>query len=307
MAKKNKSKAFKVKGSSAQLALLSEPKEVVKHDPAPTFNLVITPGVWEKVMYWVRACPKEIGGMGKVVYDPATKAFTVTEAYLLHQEVTGSETELDDSSLATLMYETRNDPGHLKWWWHSHVNMDTFWSGTDRSTIDTFGKRGWFTATVFNKSGKYRSALAFKAEHTLFGNTTVTYDDVTTHVQEVHNPSHAAWEEEYKAKVKEKQYVYKYTNDAYDYYSQHQPEVNGAGSTALTRPTQYNHYDDKDWQEYREEFRKEGITGFGAASEARIFNKTFIEYFTLINECSAEEYGEIEAKLEQAIKEGKLR
>lgn len=119
-------------------------------------NVVISPEVWGKVNVWVQHCDGEVSGMGKVQRKGNT--LFVTEAYLLDQVSTGSETELDPSAVAKLMTETITDGGDLTWWWHSHANMDVFWSGTDHKQINELSKNNYVLATVFNKKKEMLSA-----------------------------------------------------------------------------------------------------------------------------------------------------
>ncbi len=163
--------------------------------------------VFDKVMHWINKTTDEVSGFGKVVRTD--DGFEVVDVYLLEQECGGAHTDIDGTSLAKLMYRTRDDEGDLRWWWHSHVNMGVFWSSTDKDTIIDLGKNGWIIATVFNKKEEMRSALAYKTqselgEHTQFIDQlatvilTPTYDDETL----------AAWDKEFTDNVKKKSYVY---------------------------------------------------------------------------------------------------
>ena len=56
-------------------------------------------------------------GFGKVQFIDGVP--TVTSAYLVDQVNTSSDTEIDDTALSKLMYEKREDAGHMNFWWHS--------------------------------------------------------------------------------------------------------------------------------------------------------------------------------------------
>lgn len=116
-------------------------------------NLAMT-----KIKYWVHASDVEISGLGKCVWDRQAEAYHVTDVYLLEQTNTGTSTDIEAGAVAKLLYETREVEGHLNFWWHSHVNMAVFWSGTDKATIKEFGDQGFCLATVFNKKGEMKSA-----------------------------------------------------------------------------------------------------------------------------------------------------
>lgn len=126
--------------------------------PASTPTVMIDPQALAKVQYWVEECPQEVGGMGKLIRTK-DNALLVTEAYLLEQQVTYSDFEIEADAMAKLMHETIKVPGQMMFWWHSHVNMDVFWSSTDTETIRTIGDEGMLLSTVFNKRGESRTAL----------------------------------------------------------------------------------------------------------------------------------------------------
>jgi hypothetical protein len=188
---------------------------------------------YQKIMHWINLTDKEVGGFGKVVWDAENKSFTIIDAYLLKQEVGSAHTDIDADSMCDLMVDTFKVEGELKWWWHSHVNMDVFWSSTDRETIQEIGEKGWCLATVFNKKYQMRSALGFNND--VF--TTYSFaDDIKTVVD---NPSITSelqeqWTKEYKDNVREKS----------AYIPQHAPLFGG------TRKGVMNNWDDQGhWSE----------------------------------------------------------
>lgn len=117
-----------------------------------------------KINYWVQASSVEISGLGKCTYNEKTNEFHVSDVYLLEQTNTGTSTDIEADSVAKLLYETRDVEGSLNFWWHSHVNMGVFWSGTDTDTIKEMGDQGFCLATVFNKKREMKSAVYYKAE-----------------------------------------------------------------------------------------------------------------------------------------------
>lgn len=138
----------------------------------------------DKIRFWVDKADKEVSGFGMVEYDDAKKEFTVTDAYLIEQTVGAAHTDISPEGMAKLMYATRLEKGHLGFWWHSHVKMDVFWSGTDMDTILKLGSNGWIVASVFNKKEEVRTAVAYVASSALNKNKpeTIFYDDLTTYI-----------------------------------------------------------------------------------------------------------------------------
>lgn len=81
---------------------------------------------------------------------------------MIKQDNEATETEIDGDALAKVLYDhsISGTKGELKFWWHSHVNMGVFWSGTDMKTIEDLTQNGWFIHGVFNKKGENRIAYS---------------------------------------------------------------------------------------------------------------------------------------------------
>lgn len=167
-------------------------------------KLTIPQDVFDKVMHWVDKSDKEVSGFGTVVRDGGQ--LRVTNAYLLQQEVGSAHTDIEASALTKLMYKCRNDEGDLKWWWHSHVRMDVFWSSQDKDTILELGGQGWCVATVFNQMREMRTAVSWKSQGE-FGASTTFRDSVDTSIElNVSQETLDSWDKEFDECVKEKAY-----------------------------------------------------------------------------------------------------
>ena len=126
-----------------------------------TTILYIPAKIYSEILSYVNGCDIEISGMGQL--KPHKGGYIVTRVHLPKQTCTGVTTEMNDMSLGKIEYECEAgkyaDDGDLLWWWHSHVDMQTFWSGVDMSTIDSFGREGArIVATVFNTKREMRTA-----------------------------------------------------------------------------------------------------------------------------------------------------
>jgi len=139
----------------------SKEKEADPADREFGLKLVIDSGVYAKIMHWVNKSDFEVSGLGSVVHDPTTNTLRVTEAFILPQKNSGTTTDIEPAAVNKLMFlhHQSGAPGKLKFWWHSHVNMGVFWSGTDIDTIKKLGSGGWFCATVFNKRREVKSSF----------------------------------------------------------------------------------------------------------------------------------------------------
>jgi hypothetical protein len=162
------SDAYKVlKKESAQDSMSHVPFSWGKIESGQDSMLIeIDPMVFYKIMHWINKEDYECSGLGMVEIDHERNTFRIVDAVLLQQENTSATTELDGHDIGRAMHEfrQRETPGMLKWWWHSHVNMDVFWSGTDKAAIKCLGggdteTSSWFIATVFNKRQNMLSAF----------------------------------------------------------------------------------------------------------------------------------------------------
>lgn len=139
--------------------------------------------VYAEVMGYVLASDIEVSGMGQIKFIDGVP--TVTRVHIVKQTCTGVETELDADALAELEYECEDGiyakDGELMWWWHSHVDMGVFWSGTDMEAMRQLSKHGSIIATVFNKKWQLRTAY-MQAEHTDLLLPSVFSDELQTRI-----------------------------------------------------------------------------------------------------------------------------
>ena len=163
------------------------------------FRVEFDPMVYHKIMHWIDKAVGEVSGLGKVVFE-ADGTCRVISAFLIEQENSGSTTDLNAAAIAKVMYEQRETPGHLNFWWHSHVNFGVFWSGTDENTIRELGSNGFLVSTVLNKKRENLSAIYIKASEIL---PEIFIDSVPTLVKRRIDPAIIAqWDAEYDEKCK---------------------------------------------------------------------------------------------------------
>lgn len=201
-------------------------KADAKLGPPISVSITIDQPVYHKIMHWVGKAPGEVSGLGKITYDPAKGVYRVIEAILIKQENTGSSTEMDAAEISKAMYELRESEGHLNFWWHSHVEMAVFWSGTDMDTIREIGQHGFVVSTVFNKKFEKLSSVYYKpeeAKENLPTRPEIFLNHVPTQVLSYLDPElMKKWDEEYDAKCIS-QYTY---SDHYGRYATH-PDFKG--------------------------------------------------------------------------------
>lgn len=168
----------------------------------------------EKLQHWMRRAGEtrdEVSGFGtvRVDRDPDTAevTFFVEEVYLLPQDNTGSSSDITPEGLAQLEYRVYRDAQargaetvpELRYWWHSHVWMDAFWSGTDQRTLVQLSEPGWILATVFNLRGEQRSCFVQGPAN---GQVPIVVDGLDLSVVDpIDEVERAAWDADFQAHV----------------------------------------------------------------------------------------------------------
>ena len=152
--------------------------------------------VHNKIMHWVRkGGSHECSGMGKIVIKDGHPH--IVDAWMVKQKNHSAESEMDGDDLARLLFQKKDIPGIMSFWWHSHAGMSTFWSTTDRDQIAKLANNGMCVATVFNNRGESRSCVAANAPF-LFH-----VDDVKLEIveDEINLEKIKSWDFEYTDKV----------------------------------------------------------------------------------------------------------
>lgn len=160
---------------------------------------------YQKIMHWMHlAHPHEVAGFGTLVVKE--DALVIDDVYLLTQEATAASAEMDADAVGKLEYEVFQEamaagvesPPGLRWWWHSHVNMEAYWSSTDKATLRKLSQGGWMSATVFNLRGDQETCIVAQ-----FPGAPLTEADIGFEVvyPEPSKEEEEAWKAEFEAKV----------------------------------------------------------------------------------------------------------
>ena len=160
-----------------------------------SLKLIIPRLIYKEIMHYVDKAPGEISGLGTLTLDEGV--FTVGKVVLCKQKNTGSTTDLDADDVATAMFQLKDEPGDMRFWWHSHADMGVFWSTTDHETMAELAEHGWFLSTVFNKKREMKTCLTFK--HEVFG--LYDQDSIKTEIDEPAPQELVdSWDENFKLK-----------------------------------------------------------------------------------------------------------
>lgn len=271
------------------------------------FHVHIPQEVYDKVMHWVNKGSIEVSGFGKVIFDEENLRFTVVDAYLLDQEGGSAHTDIDETALGRLMYQTKDVEGDLRWWWHSHVKMPVFWSGIDTDTIKTYGANGWLLATVFNQKYEMRSAVGHRVL-SILGVEVQVIDNIETEITRYIDPRlEQEWDELYTTHVKEKKFTPTTLigDKAWDGHWDGNTYIGGA-----------KHYKEEETliaemlgndTDYSVSKRDPGWLGYGVTVEAKALGMTAEAYVDLLNSSNHAKVDRVIEKLERLEKQGKLK
>jgi hypothetical protein len=130
--------------------------DVVATDPLVKPQLLINPKPYAVMYYATQAAEGEVSGLGKVKKVGRNK-WELTEAIILGQNASAGYTVLSDKAMSEFLYrlaKQKKDPSEYNFWWHSHVDMPTFWSGVDEENARRLTKNREFISLVMNKKGK---------------------------------------------------------------------------------------------------------------------------------------------------------
>lgn len=138
-----------------------------------------------KLKYYIDNIDYEISGLG-LVEKREDGSLYVPDIFLLTQEVSGAETDLDPAAVAKFLDDKLQEKiivdgeevdfpvENIKLWWHSHVNMGVFWSGTDSATCNRLDnespEENWYLSIVGNKRGDRLARVDVFQPHRMWQN-----------------------------------------------------------------------------------------------------------------------------------------
>ncbi len=154
--------------------------EGVSFTRVPT--LIFSREAWERLQAFLTISKKEVSGFGRVRAESG-QSYVVDKIYLPQQVVSAGDTEINPESMSDFLMqliEDGEDPGSVKLWWHSHVNMGLFWSGTDDHNMREITPEGSFMfGLVGVKSGDVRVRLDHSAPDLTIDHIPVVIDYVS--------------------------------------------------------------------------------------------------------------------------------
>lgn len=114
---------------------------------------------YRRIMAYVDLVDTEITGFAECDFDETTKMFNIGKVHLLDQEASGASVEMSEEKIAdfTLQMINEGQTQLPRCWWHSHVNMNVFFSGTDETAIENLKNETFVLALVVNKKREMKA------------------------------------------------------------------------------------------------------------------------------------------------------
>jgi proteasome lid subunit RPN8/RPN11 len=129
-------------------------------------NIYLTEDVHRRMMAYFRLASGEISGLGRSTLSDDRESIIITDIWLWDQECTDSTTETVDHdsvfSLVADLVEQGVPMADLNVWWHSHVDMPAYFSGTDRTCIDEWVNNRFLVAVVGNRCSEFKGIISIK-------------------------------------------------------------------------------------------------------------------------------------------------
>lgn len=117
---------------------------------------------WQRMHGWCQAANTEVGGNGLAKWEG--NIIRVYDVFLPKQYCTGAYTELDDranSKLQGKLMDRGQNMDDFRFWWHTHYNFNTFWSGTDDDNAQRLLRmnESWQLSLVINQKESWLARL----------------------------------------------------------------------------------------------------------------------------------------------------
>ena len=119
------------------------------------YKVIFSLSSYLKFQAYIDQKDTEISGLGKTSINKENKSIYISDLITLPQTATGVNTVFNVGDFLEDTITKGLEPSDYKLWWHSHVNMPVFWSGTDLATMEDFDtefkENNWILSIVGNK------------------------------------------------------------------------------------------------------------------------------------------------------------
>lgn len=129
-------------------------------------KLIIPLASYRKIMAYAQICDTEISGFADLEYNQERSALIVGNVYLLEQRAGGADVHMDEEEVSKFNIQRIKAGAEQlpQLWWHSHVNMEAFFSGTDEATLKQLQNDTFIVALVVNKRKEMKAKAYIATE-----------------------------------------------------------------------------------------------------------------------------------------------
>lgn len=127
----------------------------------PRTKVVIDLESWQTLNEFVRQCDVEINGFGLVDYDRARNTLRISDVFVTKQTGSATLVDVSDADLHRHLHELLEkgiDISRINFQWHSHVNMEVYFSNVDEANIGRW-TGNYLVSLVMNKRGEWKCRL----------------------------------------------------------------------------------------------------------------------------------------------------
>lgn len=184
--------------------------------PVGKIELVVPDVAWRKIINYAKAAGNmEISGFADITYNKETQEVLVGKVYLIEQTVGGATVHMDEEDVSKFQLDlVKKGVKQLpQLWWHSHVDMDAFFSAQDQETSENLQNDSFSVSLVVNKRGEAHARMYIHADMTVIAmgethkqETWISVDDLPIRTNNESDIPKDIMEE-----VKEKIHTYKVT------------------------------------------------------------------------------------------------
>ena len=161
-------------------------------------NMYIVAKEMAKIRAWTAMAEGEVGGFGEATVE--NNEVHVSRVFLIQQEAGAAHVDYSPEAVAGMIAKWGDRAEHVRFQWHSHADMEAFFSPTDTDNIETLNNGAWLASLVVNRAGKYKARIdAYRPFRVTINATILEQHDISAR-------DRATWEKEYKENVKKPSY-----------------------------------------------------------------------------------------------------
>lgn len=147
-------------------------------------SIYFEPLAWLRMRGFTIAAPGEVSGIGQVelVNENGEITLIVKNVWIWEQVCGPAHTEITDHDAVFSLVDDLEKEGipseSLKLWWHSHADMNAFFSSTDTQQMSDWQSNSYLVSVVTNKAGEAYASVDVRGQFPQYiDDVPVTYNE----------------------------------------------------------------------------------------------------------------------------------